>query len=1857
MRKLYGFLLALLVLGAVSSGVAQAQTYAITDYLVRTANNSGPSYQEITGTHIANLEATNYQIYYQLSGPIQVPFNFRFLNQQFTTSSTFQINGAGDVFFSPTWSAGTNNYPDYDAYYYYFYMSNSSTHQGYIYPYEAYYNEADYTSYGYYPNFKLSPNAGYHYQYPAVQIADVEWTVLGSAPNRQLVVQFKNFLQNYYYYNPTLASNFQSVVYEGGISSFQFNYGRQVGTISTNAYSGWGYNYGGYYGYGTFCGIKADNGQNLSLGWYGSTSGGINDANFAPNASVAMSTGQNPKWGYNLYGSGEQYYLDNNGVKQNGTGSYCTMNCITNLPSTSYRIFIAYPYDLTAGLISAPADQSIQNLGSVQQPTVTLTNSGTVRPTSAVLQFQISLAGTGVVYNQSITLSSAQLPAPFQTITIGAGILPTFTVPSYGIYTDTVIVYNLLPTADQNPVDNSSNNSWTCSPPNNIKAVTILGPAPGTRSPVAVNTPISIRFRNIGSADQYNVPLTVVVTDPSGAVVYRDTVVKAYLPSPNTSIPLSTLDTTFNNWTPAVNGNHKVCGIAIMTTDQLHADDTTCATIGIRYEADVAANSIVNPIADEEKPYTLQWQPAALFQSIGVSDLFDVPARVQIRRCSDGQLVFQADSIIPELNVDQNLVRFQFPSHQGPYDISRLTPGCYNICAIARYPTDGDRSSDTACSSFSIIDRLKGNIFVGVGQRFQSIHAAVDSMVFRGVGGNLNLILTDANYTENGTYRVSNPQAALNFNPIRGLSDTSWVTWIPKQGVTPTIAFTGNKPFCFYFGDLMGGHIKFEGYNPLGVPIPDKLVAEPNKRGITIIDNSTAAGGVFGVELGASNLIFKDLRLVGNGKLANSSLGGGTMFANDSSAVIRMYNEQNRNNYIARILDTVQIHNIRVENCEIGNAKYGLYDHGLHDQFELGPSSFKSWKNFNNVVTRNTIGTSTNPISYAGISFQSERNMTISHNEISNIDDSLTLATAGYTSHAYGIMQPSGNQITQPGTIQDSIGNVAGIWIDGNRIHNIRAWQGNAYGVAIQQAATIYSTSGAKPVVSTLPSPTRNVTSNNMLYDFRIKSGAAYPIVYMTASTKYSADRDSIFNNSISTSNAAVDITVQNAAHAFIWNNVIQNTGKTGSYTNFALQLTRPYANALSSDYNLFDLRAPGSPSVATFATITEYDGRPTLGTIIQTRTFRKLNDWRTYNQMDIHSQTGDPMFAADTAHMPGAFSYVSSPASNNGAWLGTASQLLDFDGDSRQTGNGTPDIGADEFEGFQYSNDLAVLSINNPGGYSQKSDTSLVTLENPMYINATVKNLSAQAVFNRTVKATVEVALSGGPWQTLWSSTTSLQNWDVNESRNVTFTGPTLTPVQSKTGVFRVTVWVPTDQNHVNDSLSKVFATVLKTNATLVSYNGATLTGRMNRDSVYGALARLGITGYDTLDRNTYGAIDLDYTPYWTMIWASGDPTIPVVSGQPTGQAGLSFKETQEVERFLKAGQTYAKKSLIMAGQNIAFQNGFAMPNNVVTDTEFTNTWMHTTYVANTPVAGSYSGTITGRLLDYNSFPDNLNCASPDVVKPAMVTPTVGSEVNWWAYSYNTHPQTPSDSGAGTTYRNPLYNTVFYGFDWMCPIQTTPGEVGTLTSGVTRVMRGALDFVASHAGTILAVDFVSASAPRIGDGTTAMIKWTTARQEDVARYDVETRQGNAWVNVGQVSASKESDYHFAHDGLVASKSYTYRIAAVDQSGAKTYSNEIESAPLAATGFTLEQNYPNPASGMTTVHFTLPVSATVSLRLLDVTGKVVATEFANEAMQAGQQVKSLDVTELASGSYIYELTAVDANGQTVTLSKKMTLSK
>ncbi|MBM2814904.1 MAG: Por secretion system C-terminal sorting protein [Ignavibacteria bacterium] len=71
------------------------------------------------------------------------------------------------------------------------------------------------------------------------------------------------------------------------------------------------------------------------------------------------------------------------------------------------------------------------------------------------------------------------------------------------------------------------------------------------------------------------------------------------------------------------------------------------------------------------------------------------------------------------------------------------------------------------------------------------------------------------------------------------------------------------------------------------------------------------------------------------------------------------------------------------------------------------------------------------------------------------------------------------------------------------------------------------------------------------------------------------------------------------------------------------------------------------------------------------------------------------------------------------------------------------------------------------------------------------------------------------------------------------------------------------------------------------------------------------------------------------------------------------------------------------------------------------------------------------------------------------------------------------------------------------------------------------------------------------------------------------------------------------------------------------------------------KNFPNPFTSSTVINYTLPVTAYVTIKIYDVTGKVRRV-ILNELQQSGEQNINFDGkdesgTELSSGSYLYEL--------------------
>ncbi len=127
------------------------------------------------------------------------------------------------------------------------------------------------------------------------------------------------------------------------------------------------------------------------------------------------------------------------------------------------------------------------------------------------------------------------------------------------------------------------------------------------------------------------------------------------------------------------------------------------------------------------------------------------------------------------------------------------------------------------------------------------------------------------------------------------------------------------------------------------------------------------------------------------------------------------------------------------------------------------------------------------------------------------------------------------------------------------------------------------------------------------------------------------------------------------------------------------------------------------------------------------------------------------------------------------------------------------------------------------------------------------------------------------------------------------------------------------------------------------------------------------------------------------------------------------------------------------------------------------------------------------------------------------------------------------------------------------------------------------------------------------------------------------------------------SSFHFQESQF---NNYFYRVQFSDIHGnLSEFSEEVGLADISGVGdfpsqFTLNQNHPNPFNPSTTISFNLPSASPVSLRIYDVSGKVVRELIAGQIMETGsQQVmwngRDDDGQMVSAGVYFYKLSAGD----------------
>lgn len=191
---------------------------------------------------------------------------------------------------------------------------------------------------------------------------------------------------------------------------------------------------------------------------------------------------------------------------------------------------------------------------------------------------------------------------------------------------------------------------------------------------------------------------------------------------------------------------------------------------------------------------------------------------------------------------------------------------------------------------------------------------------------------------------------------------------------------------------------------------------------------------------------------------------------------------------------------------------------------------------------------------------------------------------------------------------------------------------------------------------------------------------------------------------------------------------------------------------------------------------------------------------------------------------------------------------------------------------------------------------------------------------------------------------------------------------------------------------------------------------------------------------------------------------------------------------------------------------------------------------------------------------------------------------------------------------------------------------------------------------SVVPVELVSFSADVLENSV--VLNWVTATEINNLGFEIEHSINNQnFRKIGFVPGSGTTaemrSYSFVVQNVSSGIQY-YRLKQVDFSGSSTLYNSIEVTVPMPDNFVLYQNHPNPFNPSTTISFSLPVEADVTVRLFNMLGQEI-TKISEGSFAAGIHNINFDAQNLSSGVYVYTLETAGVNGAGFKSTKKMLL--
>jgi hypothetical protein len=174
---------------------------------------------------------------------------------------------------------------------------------------------------------------------------------------------------------------------------------------------------------------------------------------------------------------------------------------------------------------------------------------------------------------------------------------------------------------------------------------------------------------------------------------------------------------------------------------------------------------------------------------------------------------------------------------------------------------------------------------------------------------------------------------------------------------------------------------------------------------------------------------------------------------------------------------------------------------------------------------------------------------------------------------------------------------------------------------------------------------------------------------------------------------------------------------------------------------------------------------------------------------------------------------------------------------------------------------------------------------------------------------------------------------------------------------------------------------------------------------------------------------------------------------------------------------------------------------------------------------------------------------------------------------------------------------------------------------------------------TTLNIEFSAFNATSRMDGIE--LRWRTESEENIYQWAVEKKQGDAFTEIGRLDASGNaqgpSEYRFLDGDVVYGHSYTYRISYLTNSG-KKHACGILTVPFVPASMSEPHLFPispNPVRLDAQASFLVPKKAVASLKVYNLTGRVVQTVLEGER-EPGLYTVRVPFEGYAQGIYFIE---------------------